>query len=348
MIDKRVISKYLTKALVTEDFKKLEYLLEYIYSHDDKSLANYIIEYAERNSLAHLFHKILDEKKFVNNELTRSLNFKARFIYEYRNYFNELLQRLVEILDREGFEYIIFKTFNNLDVIDVDIDIIIHPESYWDVVKTFLNRGFKPIDDLEKTYATGFVYEKNPIIIDLHTEITVLGVPYVSRETLFKHKVKTRYKALNGDFIDIYVLDDIAEALVRIAHAIIKEAEIKIEDMSMVYKAVKESPDELLKLIRAEELIPALTCFMRNVEDVFEARFKSLNEDEENILWTLSCPKSEKSYMPPYRLSRTISIVTLFHRVYKRNELHILLKAIGNLKYRRNVAHIGSLLLKNF
>jgi len=344
---RRSILRYLTKVLVSGDLDNLRDLLGLLAKSCDRGMVDSILQYAKRNGVAHVLYRALVEEGAACSELAKGLAAEAEVVYRNMRYRDELLHLLVEVLEDGGIDYVVFKTFNELGVVDVDIDVIVRHEVYWDTVRGLISRGFKPIDDLGKTYATGFMVRGNPIVVDLHTEVTVLGVPYVDSETLFKHRVRVRRRSSSNGDINLYVLDALAEALVRIAHAIVKEAEIRIDDISEVLKVAEEQPSGLVKLIGEEELNPALLIFAEKVDSELSVGIGRLGNTGSGLtLGVLRGVATRGGEIPPYRLPRLVSVVVLLHRARKRGEFRLLLRAVENLRYRRNVAHIGSLLVK--
>ena len=347
MINGKLLLKHLTKMLVTGDLEEAGDLIGLLARSHDRDLMNQLIQYARRNRVSHILYETLVEKGLANSELAGILAVDAGTIHESACHRDKLLSLLVEALEEGGVDYVVFKTFNDLGVVDVDIDIIVKPESYLDAVKILLEKGFKPIDDLSKTYATGFMVKDNPVIVDLHTDITILGVPYVRRETLFSHKVRINYKAKCGCPFNLNILDTHAEALVRIGHSVVKEAEIRLEDISEVLKAVKEKPSELKKLVEAEKLNLALLFFTEKIKSELGISMEALEgDDEARALGVLRGLVTRSEDAPPYRLPRLTSIITLLHRIHEMREDYSVLRILSNIKYPRNAAHIGRLLLK--
>jgi len=344
---RKVILKYLTRLLVSRDFENVGDLLELYARLNDQVMTGELLRYARNNGVAHIFYEALAERGLERSELARALAKDAEAVYRNAQYRDELLRLLVDVLEEGGIEYVVFKTFNQLGIVDVDVDIIVQREAYWDTVKRLISKGFKPVDDLEKTYATGFVIKGNPLIVDLHTEVTILGIPYVNSETLFKHKARVKYRSNCCGSIDLYVLDSPAEALTRIAHSVIKEAEIKIDDISEVLKVAKEQPSELAKLLKVEELDPALFFFAEKVDrELCLGIRKPESFDSRRGLRVLRGIVSRGKDVPPYHLPRLVSVAVLIHRVRRRSEVGLLLRVLENLRYRRNAAHIGSLLVR--
>ena len=346
-IDVKSMLRYLTKTLVTRDFERAGDLIESLAKSCNGGCASILLQYAKRNGIAHIFYEALLERGLANNKLAKALAIDADLIYRRRKDRDELLLNLVKVLEENGFDYVVFKTFNDLGIVDVDIDFLIRPEEYWRAVNAFLREGFKPIDDLKKTYATGFMFRGNPIILDLHTEVTVLGASYIDTDKLLEHRVRIKYKTESGDSINLYVLDTAAEALARVSHAIIKEAEIKIEDISEVLKASEKCPSKLKKLVEEEKLIPALQFFAMKVRNELGLSFQGINGIRSSFaLRALQNIAHGGEGLPPYRLPRFVSIATLFYKMQRRKQVNLVLKMMNSLKYRRNAAHIGGLIVK--
>jgi hypothetical protein len=346
-IDVKSTLRYLTKTLVTRDFERAGNLIESLAKSCNGDRPSLLLQYAKRNGIAHIFYEALQERGLANSKLAKALAIDADLIYRRRNDRDKLLLNLVKVLEENGFDYVIFKTFNDLGIVDVDIDFLIHPEEYWNVVNAFLREGFKPIDDLKKIYATGFMYRRNPIVLDLHTQVTVLGAPYIDTEKLLEHKVRIKYKTESGEPINLYVLDTAAEALVRVSHAIIKEAEIKIEDISEVLKASEKCPSKLKKLVEEENLRLALQIFITKVRNELGLSFHEINGSSSSFASrALQNMAHGGEGLPPYRLSRFVSIATLLYKMQRRKQVNLALKMMSSIKYRRNAAHIGGMIAK--
>ena len=341
----RSVLRYLTRLLVSGDLRGVGDLIELLARSRDRVLLGALLQYARRNGVAHVLYEALAKRGLESSELAKALATDAELVYRNARYRDELLHLLVDALEEGGVDYAVFKTFNRLGIVDVDIDVIVRREAYWDTVRRLISRGFKPVDDLGKTYATGFVVRGNPIVVDLHTEVTVLGVPYVDSETLLRYRV--RYRPSSSDGTSLYVLDTPVEALVRVAHAVVKEAEIRVDDVSEVLKATEERPSELVKLTEEEELGPALLLFAEKVDRELCVGIRRLGSFSSG--WALRFLRGAATRgggVPPYRLPRLASVAVLLHRVRRRGEVGLLLRILENLKYRRNAAHIGSLLVR--
>ncbi len=259
-------------------------------------------------------------------------------------YRDELLVKTIDLLRQHGIDYVVFKTFNSIGSIDVDIDLMIHPWDYWDTIRILLNNGFYAIDDLSKTYATGFMINGNPIVLDLHTQLTILGIPYVSHEYIFRNRKWARIESKEFGVINVKSTGPIREALIRIAHAIIKEAEIKLDDVFTVHEAFSNTSlrERICHDIEAEGLEPTEYYYSRTLLERLGIEYRCRVSEDKSCLtmgWS-------SSHLPPYRLSRIVTLTSLLHRLMSRGEMYKLGVIPKNLLYRRNAAHIGHLLVE--
>ncbi len=300
-----------------------------------------ITRFIRENDLAVIFYKYID--LFSDNKL---LYRYIKALYEYnqrrRIYRDQLLEVTTSLLEDHGIEYVVFKTFSNLGVIDVDVDLLINIRDYPRVVGLLFRNGYIAIDDITKTYATGFLYKQNPIVLDLHTSITVLGIPYISSELLLENREKIGiYSKYSDREITLYTTSNEAETIIRIAHAIVKEAEIKIDDLVQFAKTA-DRMNKLLPVIRKEGLLEAYCTFL-NASTYF------LQKDTELFkpcMKRIVLAQTKTRIVTPIKLSRLATITAIIDRLVAVNQPYHLLRALANLKYKRNSAHIGHLILQ--
>ncbi len=137
-----------------------------------------------------------------------------------------MLGKVSDLLMRNNVEYVVIKTINPSRSIGVDIDVLINKRDYWRVVKLLISNGFKLIDDPRKIYEVGFLYDSNPIILDLHTDLTVGGVSYLDPKIVFSNKRTIVYYG-----IELYVPNPEIDALIRSLHSVIKEGVLYLRDV---------------------------------------------------------------------------------------------------------------------
>lgn len=143
---------------------------------------------------------------------------------------DRMVERAVSVINEHDISYVIFKTYCPSGYVGVDSDIIVPLEALSKTINLLLNSGFSLIDDTKKKYATGLVIKGNPIVFDLHTDLTVAGVSYLKPELIFRHSVER--SIMFGDRkLTIHTPDDIFEAIIRVLHSLVKEAEFKLNDI---------------------------------------------------------------------------------------------------------------------
>ena len=323
----------LTRHIITNNQKGIREVLEQLSEEKDEQVINETINYAKTNDTSLLLYETLLELGKENTPLARQLEPHATDTLRRAAYSDQLLMKTIGLLEENNIQYVIFKTFNTIKSIDVDIDLLINPWDYWRTIRLLLKHGYIPIDDIHKTYATGLMIKKNPIILDLHTEITILGIPYITRRTLFKNRTLYTHQSTSGAKLQVYTANKPAEALARIAHGVIKEAEFKLDDLAIIHQTTRTHPRQLEELAIQEALQPAYKTYRQLIETHLNTTSKTNHN-----------PKTTPS-LPPYKTSRTKTITTLLHRLTKRGEIHLTLKATRNIWYPRNAAHIGHLLI---
>jgi hypothetical protein len=176
---------------------------------------------------------------------------KEKFLSKHRD---RVVIAASSTLKKEAIPYVVFKTYAPSKYVGVDVDLIVPSKYYSKSVSSLMNAGFISIDSIRKKYATGFVMDDNPIILDLHTNVTVAGISYLKTELIFRHTVMEDIKVKDGTS-SVQFLDDQLDAICRALHSLAKEAEIKLcdifdisamsrkKDLSKVLKTIDELDD---------------------------------------------------------------------------------------------------------
>ena len=186
-------------------------------------------------------------------------------------YRDRLLRRLVSTLDSAGIEYVVFKTLNRLGWVGVDVDVAVHRSQYWDCVEALRRGGFHSIDDLWKDYGTGFMLADNPIVVDLHTRLATLGMTYMSADPILRSRVVTSFRTYEGSSLELSIPSPVADAASRIAHSVMKEGLVTLDDVAETYGSVLESSKEVAHLLKTEGLILAARVFSRVASELFRS-----------------------------------------------------------------------------
>jgi hypothetical protein len=272
-----------------------------------------------------------------------------------------LVLRLNDLLSRMSLEHLFFKTFNPYGGVGVDVDLLIRKQDYTKFIKALLSDNFVPVDSLDKSYATGFLLneERNPIIVDLHTDITILGVEYFSPETLFANKVKIPFQVKleqeRQEIINLCVPNDNTSAVIAMAHAIIKESSIKASDLLEVYKGLRSDPNDFKRLVKTEHLQLANGIFQAVLNFVLPVSH-SLQLFNDNNYEASSFPsrfamslllKSLEVEEPgcirmPSKIPSQSSAIAFYETVRGRREIgQAIPKAISSFRFGRNLAIAG-------
>jgi hypothetical protein len=100
-------------------------------------------------------------------------------------------------------------------------------------------------------------------------------------------------------------------------------------------------------LVEEENLSPALQIFTTKVRNELGLSFHGINGSSSSFASrALQNMAHGGKGLPPYRLSRFVSIATLLYKMQRRKQVNLALKMISSIKYRRNAAHIGGMIVK--
>ncbi len=338
-----------------------------------------LVELSAKNRIM-LFLKDLFEKSIPllassptssNNvrKLGESIDSNLRESRELQIKRDKVVLKLTELLSRMSLEYLFFKTFNPYGGVGVDVDLLIRKQDYSKFIKALLSDNFVPIDSLDKTYATGFLLAegKNPIIVDLHTDIAILGVEYFSPETLFANKIEIPFQATleqqKEKIINLCVPNENTSAVVAMAHAVIKESSIRASDLLEVYKALQLNPSAFQRLVKTEHLRLANRIFLTVLNSVVpdSHSFESSNKNCEDsssfpsrlamslLLKFLEEGQEQGGIRVPVKIPSQSSAIAFFEAVRGRKEIgQAIPKAISQFRFGRNIARAGQKLTGTF
>ena len=229
---------------------------------------------------------------------------------------------------------------------------MIDPTCYDRCIKSLIARGFYPIDSLSKKYATGFMMRGNPIIIDLHTEMAVLGVKYLSSDSILERSREIKFHpCCDSDPLSINALDPATEAIVAIAHSVIKEGTVTMEDLAKVHWALHSQPGLVERYIDEEKLQLASSVFADTAMNTMcdERAFKTLIRTQNGVLDDLARVLSSNSVNCaeiPVRLPAAVSLITLYDILRRRDEIAAYFhKPLLSLRFRRNAVRLGQKIL---
>ena len=259
------------------------------------------------------------------------------------------LKRLVDVLAGKGISYVVFKTFNRTGWVGVDIDVMIGKADYQTCVDSLLAAGYYSIDDLSKQYATGFMSKGNPIIVDLHTQLAVLGVSYFSSDVLLSDVREARVDVPGEGCLEFSRLGPRTEAVVRMAHAVIKEGIVTGGEIAEVLPDV--GLDGVSELIGHENLQLAGSVFGYAADGAMGGngfdRVVAFNDSALHALAKGMLDETLRRRSLPSRIPSNVSVLSLIDRLQAEGALSISLPTLmRNITFRRNAAYIGHTLLE--
>jgi hypothetical protein len=267
---------------------------------------------------------------------------------------DELLRRVTRTLDASETKYAVFKTINKSGAVGVDIDVMIGPADFETAVKGLIDGGFYPIDSLSKRYATGFMVKGNPIIVDLHTELTVMGVRYLPSEFLLEKSREVEVQPSDGsDHFPLRLPNEQRDTVARMAHCVIKEGTLSIGDIIETAQALRDSERPIATLLQSANLQLAGAVFVRTVgtatgnEETFkEFGFKRSPMSslvERQLLGRAGQPRFPLKFPPGVRL------LVFFDHLEREGDLTSSIpRLVSSLKFRRNTAYMGHKLAESW
>jgi hypothetical protein len=278
---------------------------------------------------------------------------KPGFDYQIARRFQRdaVLRELVTVLEDAGIDYAVFKTLNSSGWVGVDIDVIIASSNYELCVQALLENGFYSIDDLSKKYATGFMVRGNPIIVDLHTELAVLGVRYISAELLLQNSKSATIEVQGNQGFDSFsfsIADETVEALTRIAHSVLKEGTITLGELEEICRVPVASMVNYIDregLQLSASVFACRSLYLKNAE-----QFAGLLMFKESILHYLAkdiLVNSIHNPLPPFRIPAAVCALAFMDRLKNKGELgRCAPRLLYSFKFQRNAAHLGHKLLE--
>jgi hypothetical protein len=284
-------------------------------------------------------------------ELSEKLKPAVAKLESLRHDRDALIEKLVGVLEAASIDYVVFKTVNKTGWVGVDVDVMIGDPDYDRCVRILRSAGFLSVDDVSKRYATGFMVKGNELVVDLHTKLTVLGLPYFSSDTLLRSAVRVPYVASDGQSgMSVKTASEPVEAVVRMAHSVIKEGQVNAGDIVEVSSAVAERPEALSSLIKEEDLQLATSVFSYVASKAFAAEafepFVGFYDSPFHGVAKAAVDDSLRRVVLPFAIPVNASILSLLDRLQRRGELSMSIPAVlRNLGYSRNAAHLGRRML---
>jgi len=198
----------------------------------------------------------LGPREFRNTTLYQRL-------FEQRRRFLKHLASIVEILDKTGTEYVVFKTLRPVIDAPVDIDIIVRSMDEAHEAVRALSRKFKVEVWTEDAYSIGVRITDFGEFVDFYMKPHIANIVYLDPIPLLRDKTYIRLGEIDEDiFVPVPRPED--EFCAILGHSVIKEGLITLNDILTLLTYYKLSSwDALLNRLKAQKLDFAFTAFFK-------------------------------------------------------------------------------------
>ena len=253
-----------------------------------------------------------------------------------------VVSRASEALKRHGVEHVFFKTFNYSGSVGVDADLLIRPEDYVRALKALTSYGFKLVDDPRKRYATGLALPDNPVVLDLHTDLAVLGARYLNPDILHRNKVLMSW----GD-LKVYVARPRADVVVRAVNAIVKEGAITLHDIYEAICTLRSEPNGLVELAEkygVGEYLKVLLDVAYTISDSIRVSNEANKLHHSRVSRAITryiINRFREGILTPH-IPLNLQILALLNVTTKHEKpVKLIVKTIKSIKYPRNTQHLA-------
>ena len=142
-------------------------------------------------------------------------------------FFIKSLSEVVSILSKFDKGYTFFKLLKPIDYVPADVDILINNSILHDLVRAYLRNGFT-LSVIEPYTIT---LTKGSFIVDLYTYPSLGNIVFMDSSILFEHTTK---RSIYG--YEVITLEEYAEAVVTLMHALVKEWIFTLNDYFTISK----------------------------------------------------------------------------------------------------------------
>jgi hypothetical protein len=314
-------------------------------------------EYRPYTGFSKMLYEIALKNKVVLSYLSKvSDDSMANALYRYHSKrLDVLLENLVRIcggLNELGFNYVVFKTLKPFreEIADVDILCLGDDVEYEEMVRAVAGLGLRLME--RSLYSTTFedarVRFVTELMIDLYREVSVGPLVYLDKRLLRNHVAETTVGGCR-----VRVLELSAELLVTIAHALIKEMEVKLIDyltaLHLVHVMNHRSLEAFESLVRKARLTYGARLFLSLAAQLHELAHGFVPSKLGEVLGVLGGMIDALKYFPvteppPYRLSgrllSRIYLEKLRDPVFKSS----IIRGLTWLRSRRSITRIAHLI----
>uniref|UniRef100_A0A7J3SJU7 Nucleotidyltransferase family protein n=1 Tax=Fervidicoccus fontis TaxID=683846 RepID=A0A7J3SJU7_9CREN len=232
----------------------------------------------------------------------------------------EMISEISELFDREGIDYVIFKTLRPYpeDVSDIDVLNLGSRRDYEKMVEILRRAGYIFME--RGSYCTTFQdYKtrfKTELMIDIYDEISVGYLIYLDKRKLSRYVSEKELPT--GQIVRVFSPE--AELLATIAHSAIKENQYILAEYfaTLHYLALMDQPsiEELIDIVRGNKLVNAFRWHLTITLLLHKEAHGKIPQKLSNLLsdlgglWSSSC-KVISEGIPPYRID-SLSLAKIF------------------------------------
>jgi len=246
-------------------------------------------------------------------EYLRETKLYKRLIVQRQNFLNTLI-RVVSALSDEGIEFVVFKTLRPVPDTPVDIDILVGNRENLILSLKALRKLFKVEVWKVDFYSIGLRLNDRNEFVDLYLQ------PHVSNFTYFDSQYILRDpRYIKVDGFQVPLPRPEAEALTIIAHAVIKEFLVTLNDIiSTIFLLNQSCYKEFENLSQKSFLLPAVNVFFKGVvtSDRFPCKvdFHSLIKSLLSRVLTLGTLKSTPLFLWTQFTSKSLKFIKHYRR----------------------------------
>ena len=248
----------------------------------------------------------------------------------------EMISEISELFDKEGIDYVIFKTLRPYPENVADIDVLnlgLHRD-YEKIVEILRRVGYIFMErgaycTTFRDYKTRF---KTELMIDVYDEVSVGYLIYLDKRKL-SHYVSEK-ELPTGQIVRVFSPE--TELLATIAHSAIKENQYILAEYfaTLHYLALMDqsSIEGLIDMVRENKLVNAFRWHLTITSILHKFAFGFIPEKLSDLLFRLGGPWSKayrqvfESMYPPYRCD-SLTLTSIFgekmqDNVFKRSLCH--------------------------
>jgi len=257
----------------------------------DKDLKDLLL-YAYINKVSSLLLK-----RPINDLLAK---LRLKLLQQRRNFLIHL-KHVVEMLDKSGTDYVVFKTLRPVPETPVDIDVLVRSKDDVYRAVAYLRKRFSVKVWDEDRYSIGIRIPELSEFIDFYVKPHVADFVYLDSDALIDNRVYMHVNELGIEVL-VPIPKPELEFCTILAHSIVKEGLVTLNDvLSLITYELLSSRDELAKLLREFSLGITYRVFVEALRKPFPVRISY--SDRSKVLASLLRKRYAASSLPYPMLS---------------------------------------------